>query len=155
MKRAHARPKTKEKHRSAIKNAYARSDVKERHRKACEIAQRRPEQRRKMSQIQKRLSSDPVFVAKRTEVLKRTLARSEVKAQRSKSRIEVWARPGMAELIAERIRLSLQSPEVKVKLSKSTKGSKWINNGIQNRRLKQGMRLLSRWQYGKCREPAL
>lgn len=151
MKAANARPETKlRRHLSAIR-AHADPQTKEKHSVASKRAQSAPEQRKKLKDrmIAERKNSEKERA--RTEALKSTLGRPEVKAKKGAAMREVWTREGMAEKIAAGIKAAFARPEIKAKLGVQTKGSRWINDGECNRRLKSGEPLPDGWSYGKAR----
>lgn len=148
MKAAHARPETKERHRAAVTKAHARPETKDKHRAACRIGQNRPDVRAQTSFRMVAIRSDIATEEKRRSTLKATLALPEVKARKSRAMIEVRSRPGMNEKIRSGIKSALADPEVRKKLSATTSGRRWINDGSVNRRLPAQLPLPQGWLFG-------
>jgi len=147
-KRAGERPEVRERHRADTTEYWQRPGVKEEMSRIISAAQLRPEVREATSVRMKKARADPVLEAARNEALRETLAKPEVKARKSEIMKELHARPGMTEMMHIRAKEALKRPDVISRISAATKGSRWINNGEKNYRLKPSLDLPAGWSFG-------
>ncbi len=149
---ANARPEVILHRSDAARLAHARLEVKVNHSAGCKIAQNRPEVRAATSERMKIERADPIKEVARIENLKKTLAQPDVKLRKSEASKEIWRRSELAAKMAANNREILTRPEVLEKIGAGTRGSRWINNGIKNCRLKLGLELPDGWFLGKKKD---
>jgi hypothetical protein len=168
--KSHARPEVKERHRAGCKKgaatrsyeeraetaklAHANPETKLKHQEGCKRGQNRPEVRAASAERLRRERADAVKEEARMAALRKTLAHPDVARRKSEAMKEVHKRPGMSAMMRARAIEALSDPEVRERIAAGTRGSKWITDGANNKRLKPGCKLPDGWKYGVIQQSA-
>ena len=158
---AMANPVVKENKRLAAIESNARPGVKEQRRLTLST----PEQRERMRLHGLDINNRPITREKiriglvnswinhdirerRIIGIKRTLAIPEVRENRRRKSLAAYSDPLLVNKISVLTKEALKDPEKRERMSLATKGTKWINDGTNNRRINKGDILPDEWVFG-------
>ncbi len=152
LSKTNKRPETIEHRSRAATLAHAKASVKIRHKIGCKVAQNRPNVRLATSQRVKLIRANPILEEKRIQSLKETLAQPEIILKRRETGIYLSiTKPHILSSMRQGFEEALKDPITRIKIGDGTRGSRWINNGEKNQRLKPQDVLPPGWVYGVLR----
>ena len=124
----------------AGKAYFADPGARARNSEAQKKAYARPQARMRLQEGRAKYWADPEARALKSAQTKAQMADPEVRAQLQEKRAKYWADPEARARQSEQVKARMADPEFQAQMQKrvvkAVSGSRWVNNGIESKRIK-------------------